>query len=76
MDVDELVTLGVGEFAQLVVPAGLERVGDEPVGRVHGEVAAPGGVGGVLGAGHAGGADLVGVLGVLRQLLVAQRFSC
>jgi hypothetical protein len=59
---------GVGELAQLVVPVGFELVGDEPVGGVHGEVAAAGGVGGVLGALHAHLADPVGIGGALSKL--------
>ena len=45
----------------LVFQSASSCVGDEPVGRVHGEVAAAGGVGGVLGALHARLADPVGV---------------
>jgi hypothetical protein len=44
-----------------VVPVGLELVGDQPVGGVDREIPAPGGVGGVLSALDAGGADPVGV---------------
>jgi hypothetical protein len=32
-----VLVAGGGELAQLVVPVGFELVGDEPVGRVHGE---------------------------------------
>ncbi len=63
-----VLVLGVCELAQFVVPVGLELVGDEPVGGVNREVAPAGGVGGVLGALHAAGADLVGVCGALGEL--------
>jgi len=63
-----VLVFGVGEFAQLSVPVGFELVGDEPVGRVHGEVASAGRVGGVFGALHAHLADPVGVLGALGEL--------
>ena len=63
-----VLVFGVGELAQLSVPVGFELVGDEPVGRVHSEVAPAGGVGGVLGALHAHLADPVGVLGALGEL--------
>ena len=46
-----VVILGFGEAAQLLVPVGLERVGDEPVVGVDGEVAAarePGLIAGAL----------------------------
>ena len=63
-----VVVFSVGEFAQLVVPVGFERVGDESVGGVDGEVAAAGRLGGVLGALHAHLANPVGVLGALGEL--------
>ena len=63
-----VLVLGVGELAQLVVPVGLELVGDEPVGRVHREVAAACGVRGVLGALHAHLADPVRIGGALSEL--------
>ena len=63
-----VLVFGVGELAQFVVPVGFELVGDEPVGRVHGEVAAPRGVSGVLSALHAHLADPVGIGGALLKL--------
>ena len=63
-----VLVLGVGEFSQLVVPVGFELVGDEPVGRVHGEVAAASSLGGVLGALHAHLPDPVGMLGAVGEL--------
>ncbi len=62
-----VLVAGVGELAQLVVPVGFELVGDEPVGGVHGEVAAAGGISGVLCALHAHLADPVGIGGALRE---------
>ena len=47
-----VVFAGVGQGAQRGVPVGFQGVGDEPVGGVDGQVAAAGGVGGVLGALH------------------------
>jgi hypothetical protein len=61
--------LGVGQVTQGGVPVGFEGVGDQPAGRVDGEVASPGGVGVVLGALDVCGADRVGVLGVGGQSL-------
>jgi hypothetical protein len=63
-----VLVFGVGELAQLVVPVGLELVGDEPVGRVHGEIAPAGCVGGVLGALHAHLSDPVSIGGALGEL--------
>ena len=63
-----VIVFRVGELAQLVVPVGFELVGDEPVGRVHSEVATAGCLGGVLGALHAHLPDPVGVLGALGEL--------
>ena len=63
-----VLVLGVGELAQLVVPVCFELVGDEPVGRVHSEVASASGLGGVLGALHAHLPDPVGMLGALGEL--------
>src|ERR1019366_2349601 len=59
-----VVVAGLGEFAQPGVPVGFQGAGDQPVGGVDGQVAAPCGVGGVLGALHVGGADGVGLAGV------------
>jgi hypothetical protein len=58
-----VVVARVGELAELVVPVRFEGVGDEPVGGIDGQVAAAGGVGGVLGALNVRGADLVGLGG-------------
>ena len=63
-----VLVFGVGELAQLGVPVGFELVGDEPVGRVHGEVAAAGRLSGVLGALHTHLADPVGIGGTLGEL--------
>lgn len=63
-----ILVFGVGELAQLGVPVGFELVGDEPVGRVHGEVASAGCLSGVLGALHAHLADSVSVGGALLKL--------
>ena len=59
--------LGVVEGAQGGVPVGFEGVGDEPVGRVDGQVAAAGEVGVVAGALDVGGADGVGFGGTLLE---------
>jgi hypothetical protein len=58
-----VVVVRGGELAELVVPVRFEGVGDEPVGGVDGQVAAAGGVGGVLGTLDVRGADLVGLGG-------------
>ncbi len=54
-----VVVAGSGEGAQGGVPAGLQGVGDEPVGGIDGEVAVPGGAGGLFGAPDVGSAELV-----------------
>ena len=59
-----VVVAGFGELAQPGVPVGFQVAGHQPVGGVDGQVAAPCGVGGVLGALHVGGADRVGLAGV------------
>ena len=63
-----VLVAGVGEFAQLVVPVGFELIGDEPVGRVHGEVASAGCLSRVLGALDAHLPDPVGIGGALLEL--------
>src|ERR1700676_2317834 len=60
--------LGVVEVAQGCVPVGFEAVGDEPVGGVDGQVAAPGEVGVVAGAFDVGGAHPVRVGGALVEI--------
>ena len=66
-----VIVAGSGEGEQGGVPAGLQGVGDEPVGGIDGEVAVPGGAGGLFGAGRGlGGAGLRVRLG---DQLVADR---
>ena len=55
--------LGGLQRAERVVPVGLERVGDEPVVGVDGEVAAAGEFGALAGALDVGAAELVGFVG-------------
>src|SRR6266581_3395418 len=64
-----VVFAGVGQGAQRGVPVGFQGVGDEPVGGVDGQVAAAGGVGGVLGALHVKLPEMIGVLGLGSQLV-------
>jgi hypothetical protein len=60
--------LGVGQGAQGGVPVGFEGAGDQPVGRVDGEVAAAGQVGVVAGALDVGGTQRVGLGRAVFQL--------
>jgi hypothetical protein len=68
-----VVVLGVGQLAQAGVPVGFEGVGDQPVAGVDGQVAAAGLVGGVLGALDRGGAQRVGVLCLVDQLVAGRQ---
>ena len=63
-----VVLFGVGQVAQPGVPVRFEGVGGQPVGGVDGQVAAAGGVSGVPGPLHVGGAQRVGLLGLGLQL--------
>jgi hypothetical protein len=63
-----VVVLGFGEVAELLVPVGLERVGDEPVVGVDGEVAAAREGGLVAGALDVPEPQLVGSVGALLEL--------
>src|SRR5260370_62771 len=64
-----VVVAGGGQGAQGGVPAGFQGVGDEPVGGVDGEVAVPGGAGGLFGALDVGAAELVCAFGLGGQLV-------
>ncbi len=63
-----VVVLGGIEGAEGIVPVGLQRVGDQPVVGVDGQVAAAGELGVVAGAFDLGAAQLVGLVGAGFQL--------
>ena len=63
-----VLVLGCLEGAEGVVPVGLERVSDEPVFGVDGEVAAAGELGAVAGALDVVLAELVGIVGACFEL--------
>jgi len=54
--------------AQRVVPVGLERVGDEPVFRVDGEISAAGELGALTGTLDVAASELVGLVGACFEL--------
>ena len=63
-----VLVLGGLEGAEGVVPVGLERVGDEPVVGIDGEVAAAGELGPLAGALDVAAAESVGFVGARFQL--------